>query len=175
MEYRMNGAYGSPSSVLKRRLRFWWLVLAVPVSVAFGQANDAGRSASTGEPALANALAADTVSGENDFSSSPAPKEGESFAEFVHEMESGTPPEKGVAAGRGATREAAAAGKSRLKVGMSLEEALKVLGKDPDSQSEIGAACGKFNVLTWDEDGTRLISVDGTISSVYDGKEKPQK
>lgn len=172
----MNDAYRSPSRALKRRLNFWWLVLAVPVSVAFGQADDAGRSAATAKPALADALAAETASGENEFSSpSPARKKGESFAEFIEEMESGTPRETGVAAGPGATSDAAASGKSRLKVGMSLEEALKILGKDPDSQSEIGAACGKFNVLTWDEDGTRLISVDGTISSVYDGKDKPQK
>ncbi len=63
----------------------------------------------------------------------------------------------------------------RLKVGMSLEEALEVVGKSPDSQSEIGAACGKLDVLTWDDDGTRLISVDGTISSVVEGGNRPEQ
>ncbi len=56
----------------------------------------------------------------------------------------------------------------RLEVGMSLEEALELLGKDPDSESEIGAACGMLDVLTWDEEGTRLISVDGTVTSIHD-------
>jgi hypothetical protein len=58
----------------------------------------------------------------------------------------------------------------RLEVGMSLEEALELLGKDPDSESEIGAACGMLDVLTWDDDGTRLISVDGTVTSIFEGK-----
>jgi hypothetical protein len=57
----------------------------------------------------------------------------------------------------------------RLEVGMSLEEALDVLGKDPDSETEIGAACGMLDVLTWDDDGTRLISVDGTVTSIFEG------
>ena len=57
----------------------------------------------------------------------------------------------------------------RLEVGMSLEEALDVLGKAPDSESEIGAACGMLDVLTWDDDGTRLISVDGTVTSIFEG------
>ncbi|UCH46690.1 MAG: hypothetical protein JSU95_11265 [Betaproteobacteria bacterium] len=56
----------------------------------------------------------------------------------------------------------------RLEVGMSLEEALELLGKDPDSESEIGAACGMLDVLTWDDEGTRLISVDGTVTSIYE-------
>jgi hypothetical protein len=56
----------------------------------------------------------------------------------------------------------------RLEVGMSLEEALDVLGKDPDSETEIGAACGMLDVLTWDDDGTRLISVDGTATSIFE-------
>ncbi len=58
---------------------------------------------------------------------------------------------------------------------MSLEEALNIVGKNPDSQSEIGAACGKLDVLTWNDDGTRLISVDGTISSVVEGKNRPEQ
>jgi hypothetical protein len=57
----------------------------------------------------------------------------------------------------------------RLEVGMSLEEALDVLGKAPDSESEIGAACGMLDVLTWEDDGTRLISVDGTVTSIFEG------
>lgn len=56
----------------------------------------------------------------------------------------------------------------RLEVGMSLEEALELLGKNPDSETEIGAACGMLDVLTWDEEGTRLISVDGTVTSIFE-------
>ena len=64
-------------------------------------------------------------------------------------------------------------GPQRLKVGMSLEEALALVGKDPDSQEEIGAACGMLDVHNWDEDGTRIISVDGTVTSIVEGK-KPR-
>jgi hypothetical protein len=70
------------------------------------------------------------------------------------------------------TTAAQAAGK-RVEVGMSLEEALEVLGKAPDSTVEIGAACGMLDVLTWEDEGTRLISVDGTISSIVDDKSEP--
>lgn len=175
MAYRINGAYKSPARALKRRLGLWCLVMAMPASVAFGQADDSARSQTlAAPPALADALAGDAASGETGFSaeSSVASGGSESFAEFIEEVESESAP---VEANQDAASQAPLTGKSRLKVGMSLEEALKVLGKDPDSQSEIGAACGKFDVLTWDEDGTRLISVDGTISSVYDGKQKPQE
>jgi hypothetical protein len=58
----------------------------------------------------------------------------------------------------------------RVEVGMSLEDALEVVGKAPDSEAEIGAACGMLDVLTWDEDGTRIISVDGTVTSVFNAK-----
>jgi len=177
MDQRMNGVHRLPVTPLKGRLRFWWLVLALPASVAFGQADDAARNqASAAEPALVDTLTGDAAGGQAGFSAaSPARNDGESFAQFVDEIEYGTAPETGVAAKQGGASQGPLSGKSRLKVGMSLEEALKVLGKDPDSQSEIGAACGKFDVLTWDEDGTRLISVDGTISSVYEGKQQPQE
>ena len=160
-----------PALALNRRLRFWWLVLAVPASVAFGQADGTGQvPSSTVQPALADSLPGEVSSPE-----SAVPADSSSFAEFVKEAESGTALESGASAGADSLREAPLSGKSRVKVGMTLDEALEVLGKTPDSQNEIGAACGKFDVLTWDEDGTRLISVDGTISSVYEGKEKPQE
>lgn len=173
----MTGTHRLPNRTAGGRLRLWSLVLLVPASVAFGQADDAGRvQASTPEPALADALPGDAASGKTEFSAEiQVPDDSDSFAEFVNDMESGTAAVSGAPAQREHAAEAAVSGESRLKVGMSLEEALEVLGKDPDSQSEIGAACGKFNVLTWDEDGTRLISVDGTISSVYEGKQKPQE
>ncbi len=56
----------------------------------------------------------------------------------------------------------------RPEVGMPLAEALELLGKAPDSETEIGAACGMLDVLTWDEEGTRLISVDGTVTSIFE-------
>ncbi len=60
----------------------------------------------------------------------------------------------------------------RPEVGMSLQEALALVGDDPDSQEEVGAACGMLDVLTWDKDGTKIISVDGTVTSIVDGKKK---
>jgi len=60
----------------------------------------------------------------------------------------------------------------RPEVGMSLQEALALVGDDPDSQEEVGAACGMLDVLTWDKDGTRIISVDGTVTSIVEGKNK---
>ncbi len=60
----------------------------------------------------------------------------------------------------------------RPEVGMSLQEALALVGDAPDSQEEVGAACGMLDVLTWDEDGTKIISVDGTVTSIVDGKKQ---
>ena len=60
----------------------------------------------------------------------------------------------------------------RPEVGMSLQEALALVGQDPDSQEEVGAACGMLDVLTWDEDGTKIISVDGTVTSIVEGKDR---
>ena len=57
---------------------------------------------------------------------------------------------------------------------MSLEEALELLGKAPDSESEIGAACGMLDIMTWDDEGTRLISVDGTVTSIYESENDSQ-
>ncbi len=57
---------------------------------------------------------------------------------------------------------------SRLQVGMSIEEAIELLGSDPDSETEIGAACGVLDILSWDEDGTRIIGVDGTVTSIVE-------
>ncbi len=54
----------------------------------------------------------------------------------------------------------------RLEVGMPIEQAIALLGGDPDSETEVGGACGMLDILTWDEDGTRIISVDGTVTSI---------
>lgn len=62
---------------------------------------------------------------------------------------------------------------NQLKVGMPIEQAIKLLGGNPDSETEVGAACGELNILTWNEDGTRIISVDGTVTSIVeDGTSK---
>jgi hypothetical protein len=66
-------------------------------------------------------------------------------------------------------------GGRRPEVGMSLQEALELVGKKADSQEEIGAACGMLDVHTWDEDGTRIISVDGTVTSIVDGSKKKKQ
>ena len=56
------------------------------------------------------------------------------------------------------------------EVGMSLQEALALVGSNPDSQEEVGAACGMLDVLTWHEDGTKIISVDGRVTSIVNGR-----
>ena len=59
--------------------------------------------------------------------------------------------------------------RKQVKAGMSLEEALKLVETNLQSQEEVGAACGMLDVFTYD-DGTRIISVDGTVTSVHEGK-----
>lgn len=59
---------------------------------------------------------------------------------------------------------------SRLEVGMPIEQAIELLGGGPDSETEVGGACGMLDILTWDEDGTRIISVDGTVTSIVEGR-----
>ncbi|MGD2140425.1 MAG: hypothetical protein PVH25_08525 [Burkholderiales bacterium] len=167
----MSGSDRRPGTVTKIRMRWWWLVvLLVPASVAFGQAHDAvPAGVSRAESALSDVLADEAERRETVVSGDG------SFAEFVEEAEYGSAMPDGAGRGEDGFSHSRASAESRVKVGMSLEEALEVLGTTPDSQSEIGAACGKFDVLTWDEDGTRLISVDGKISSVYEGRKKPQE
>ncbi len=58
---------------------------------------------------------------------------------------------------------------SRLQVGMPIAQAIELLGGNPDSETEIGAACGMLDVLTWAENGTKIISVDGTVTSIVEG------
>jgi len=58
----------------------------------------------------------------------------------------------------------------RLEVGMPIEQAIELLGGGPDSETEVGGACGMLDILTWDEDGTRIISVDGTVTSIVEGR-----
>lgn len=166
----MSGPDRLSGRVARARVRWWWLALLVPASVAFAQADDSAQAdVSRAEPALSDVLADDVESRETVMSGDG------SFAEFVEEAESGSPISGGAGRGEDDFSDSPASTESRVRVGMSLEEALEVLGTNPDSQSEIGAACGKFDVLTWDEDGTRLISVDGKISSVYEGRKKPQE
>ena len=53
-----------------------------------------------------------------------------------------------------------------VQPGMSVADAIRHLGRDPDHSSVVGAACGMLEVLAWDDLATRLVAVDGTISSV---------
>jgi len=55
---------------------------------------------------------------------------------------------------------------SRLQVGMPIEQAIELLGGSPDDETEVGAACGMLDILTWDDNGTQIISVDGTVTSI---------
>ena len=63
----------------------------------------------------------------------------------------------------------------RLEVGMPIELAIELLGGDPDSETEVGGACGMLDILTWDEDGTRIISVDGTVTSIVEDGTRRQR
>lgn len=58
---------------------------------------------------------------------------------------------------------------NRVEVGMSLKDALELVGRTPDSEEEVGAACGMLDVFTWNDDGTKIISVDGTVTSIVEG------
>jgi hypothetical protein len=60
-------------------------------------------------------------------------------------------------------------GASRPQVGMSVKQAIEMLGVGPDSETDVGAACGELNILTWDEDGTQIIGVGGTVTSIIQG------
>ncbi len=61
---------------------------------------------------------------------------------------------------------------SVLQVGMPIEQAIELLGGNPDSETEVGGACGMLDILTWNEIGTRIISVDGTVTSIVEGTQK---
>ncbi len=61
---------------------------------------------------------------------------------------------------------------SVLQVGMPIEQAIELLGGNPDSETEVGGACGMLDILTWDENGTRIISVGGTVTSIVGGTQK---
>ena len=81
-----------------------------------------------------------------------------------------TPPETMMRSG-GEVESAPAFSEARQpEVGMSLQEALALVGSNPDSQEEVGAACGMLDVLTWHEDGTKIISVDGRVTSIVNGR-----
>lgn len=57
-----------------------------------------------------------------------------------------------------------------VRVGMSVTEVLRHLGQEPDHSALVGAGCGMLEVLTWDEQATRLVAIDGVVSSVTRGK-----
>ena len=80
--------------------------------------------------------------------------------------------ETAIGAGQNGASDARIGESRRPEVGMSLAEALALVGAEPDSQEEVGAACGMLDVLTWDEDGTQIISVDGTVTSIVDRSRK---
>jgi hypothetical protein len=80
------------------------------------------------------------------------------------------PPETTMRSGAKAKDAPAFSGARQPEVGMSLQEALALVGSSPDSQEEVGAACGMLDVLTWHEDGTKIISVDGTVTSIVNGR-----
>ena len=53
-----------------------------------------------------------------------------------------------------------------IEPGMSAADAISLLGRQPDGKTEIGAACGMLEVLTWGQEQTRVILSDGRVSSV---------
>jgi hypothetical protein len=80
------------------------------------------------------------------------------------------PPETMMRSGGEAESAPALSEARQPEVGMSLQEALALVGSNPDSQEEVGAACGMLDVLTWHEDGTKIISVDGRVTSIVNGR-----
>jgi hypothetical protein len=57
---------------------------------------------------------------------------------------------------------------NRLHVGMPIEQAIELIGGGPDSETAVGGACGMLDILTWDDHGTIIISVDGTVTSIVE-------
>jgi hypothetical protein len=74
------------------------------------------------------------------------------------------------AAGPQAIRWSEAIAAQRIEPGMPAELAIRLLGRKPDSELSIGAACGMLEVLTWDGGRTRIITSDGVVSSVAENE-----
>jgi len=53
-----------------------------------------------------------------------------------------------------------------IKLGMSAAQAIHLLGREPDQQTVIGAACGMLEILSWQHEQTRIITSGGVVSSV---------
>ena len=58
----------------------------------------------------------------------------------------------------------------RLQEGMMAANASRHLGT-PEEHTEIGAACGMLEVLSWNQGKIRLVVVDGIITSVQKEEE----
>ena len=52
---------------------------------------------------------------------------------------------------------------------MSTAAALELVGRQPDHDVEIGAACGTLHIMSWEHSSLQIISVGGTVSSVANG------
>ena len=55
---------------------------------------------------------------------------------------------------------------TEIQPGMPADVAIQLLGREPDQTTEIGAACGMLEILSWRGEQTKLIASDGVISSI---------
>jgi len=53
-----------------------------------------------------------------------------------------------------------------IEPGMPAALAIRLLGREPDGKTEIGAACGMLEILTWRDEQTRIITNGGIVASV---------
>ncbi|MGI9333618.1 MAG: hypothetical protein ACR2RL_10735 [Gammaproteobacteria bacterium] len=63
---------------------------------------------------------------------------------------------------------------ARVEAGMSTSDALARIGREPDQEVEIGAACGVLQIMSWDDSQMRIISVGGVVASIAMG-DQPQR
>ena len=54
----------------------------------------------------------------------------------------------------------------QIQPGMRADLAIQLLGRSPDQTTEIGAACGMLEILSWQDEQTKIITSGGIISSV---------
>ena len=54
----------------------------------------------------------------------------------------------------------------RIELGMPLSAVIEMFGRDPDESTEIGAACGMLEIISWGPERTKIITNRGKVSSI---------
>ena len=60
----------------------------------------------------------------------------------------------------------AAISERRVELGMPVSTLIEMLGRDPDEITEIGAACGMLEIISWGPEQTKIIANRGKVSSI---------